>query len=295
MSGRSYGILLASIATVMWSSAGLFVRLLDLDTWTTLGWRSVFGGLTLLVITLYQNGRQARAGKPVSLGLYLFAGVIAALSMYGYIAAIKLTTVANVLAIYATTPFICAAIAYVWLREMPDRRVMIASGISLVGVLVVVGFAARLDDIAGNGMALVMTVAFAYLLVLARRHPALKLAPVNAIGTWLCVLLSLPLMSHQIPSASELAILALFGSTTSGLAYLLFMTGSRYIQAAEAGLIGLTDIVLGPLWVYLAFGENPGVPTTLGGALILLSVLWYMWGRLSAAQAIARQKARTPV
>jgi drug/metabolite transporter (DMT)-like permease len=293
MSGRSYGILLASIATLMWSSAGLFVRLLDLDTWTTLGWRSLFGGLTLLVISLYQERRPRLAGAPGSIGLYVFAGVIAGLSMYGYIAAIKLTTVANVLAIYATTPFICAAIAFFWMREKPDRRVMIASGISLVGVLIVVGFAARLDDIAGNGMALLMTVAFAYLLVLARRQPGLKLAPVNAIGSWLCVLLALPLMSHQIPSATELAILAVFGSTTSGLAYLLFMTGSRYIQAAEAGLIGLTDILLGPLWVFLVFGENPGLPTTLGGILILFSVLWYMWGRLRAAQAIARQRART--
>jgi drug/metabolite transporter (DMT)-like permease len=73
------------------------------------------------------------------------------------------------------------------------------------------------------------------------------------------------------------------------------MTGSRYIQAAEAGLIGLTDIVLGPLWVYLAFGENPGVPTVFGGALILFSVLWYMWGRLRAAQATARRKIPTTV
>lgn len=291
MSGRTYGILLVCIATVMWSSAGLFVRLLGLDTWTTLGWRSLFGGLTLLVISLYRKGRPGQVGTPHALGLYLFAGFIAGLSMYGYIGAIKLTSVANVLAIYATTPFICAAIAFLWLRERPERRVMIASGIALIGVFIVVGFAARLSDVAGNGLALLMTVSFAYLLVLARRHPALKLAPVNAIGSGLCVLLSLPLMSHDIPSASQLAILAIFGSTTSGIAYLLFMTGSRHIQAAEAGLIGLTDIVLGPLWVYLAFGEDPGGPTMIGGALILLSVLWYMWGRLRQARALARERA----
>jgi hypothetical protein len=42
MSSRSFGILLVSVATIMWSSAGLFVRLLDLDAWTVLGWRSFF-------------------------------------------------------------------------------------------------------------------------------------------------------------------------------------------------------------------------------------------------------------
>ncbi|KAA0699266.1 DMT family transporter [Neorhizobium sp. P12A] len=292
MNGRTYGILLVSIATVMWSSAGLFVRLLGLDTWTTLGWRSLFGGLTLLVISLYQNRRPAPAGEKHAIGLYLFAGFIAGLSMFGYIGALKFTSVANVLAIYATTPFICAGIAFLWMRERAERRVLIASGIALIGVLVVVGFAARPDDLAGNGLALLMTVSFAYLLIFARRHPTLKLAPVNAVGSGLCLLLSLPLMSHQIPPPSELAILAVFGSTTSGLAYLLFMTGSRHIQAAEAGLIGLLDIVLGPLWVYLAFGENPGMPTIIGGALILFSVVWYMWGRLRAARALSRQRLK---
>jgi hypothetical protein len=63
-----------------------------------------------------------------------------------------------------------------------------------------------------------MTVTFSILLVMGRRFSALKLAPVNAIGSGLCVLLSLPLMSHTIPDLPELMVLAVFGSTTSGLA-----------------------------------------------------------------------------
>jgi drug/metabolite transporter (DMT)-like permease len=54
------------------------------------------------------------------------------------------------------------------------------------------------------------------------------------------------------------------------------MTGGRRIPAGEAGLIGLLDIVLGPLWVWLAFGENPGTAALLGGGLILAAVVWYM-------------------
>jgi drug/metabolite transporter (DMT)-like permease len=296
MSSRTYGILLVSIATVMWSSAGLFVRMLDLDVWTVLGWRSFFGGSTLVLIALYSNRRRNPTAKKAAMPLYLLSGLIAAISMFGYIGALKLTTVANVLAIYATLPFVSAGIAYLWMRERVERRVLIASAIAFVGVLIVAGFAARLQDLAGSGLALVMTVTFSVLLVMSRRYSALKLAPVNAIGSGLCVLLCLPLMSHTIPSASELAILALFGSTTSGLAYLLFMTGGRHIPAGEAGLIGLLDIVLGPLWVWMAFGENPGVAALVGGGLILSAVAGYMWSGLRAAQArnAARIKAGRP-
>jgi drug/metabolite transporter (DMT)-like permease len=296
MSSRTYGILLVSIATVLWSSAGLFVRMLDLDVWTVLGWRSFFGGTTLVLITVYSNSRKSPVAIKAGLPLYILSGLVAAVSMFGYIGALKLTTVANVLAIYATLPFVSAGIAYLWMRERVERRVLIASAIAFVGVLIVAGFAPRLQDLAGSALALVMTVTFSALLIMSRRFPSLKLAPVNAIGSGLCVLLCLPLMSHTIPSASQLAVLALFGSTTSGLAYLLFMTGGRHIPAGEAGLIGLLDIVLGPLWVWIAFGENPGIAALIGGGLILSAVAWYMWSGLRAARVrnAARVKAGRP-
>ena len=39
------------------------------------------------------------------------------------------------------------------------------------------------------------------------------------------------------------------------------MEGAKFIPSAEAGLISLLDVVLGPLWVFIAFGENPGLAT----------------------------------
>jgi drug/metabolite transporter (DMT)-like permease len=283
MHGRAYGILLVSIATVMWSVAGLFVRMLDLDVWSVLGWRSFFGGATLLLITLYQNRRRPIASRGM-LPLYLVAAIFSGISMYGYIAALKLTTVANVLAIYATVPFVAAGVAFVWMGERPERRVLVASAIAFVGVLIVAGFAARMQDLAGSALALLMTVSFSILVVMARRYHALQMAPVNALGSGLCLVLCLPLMSHTMPSLSELAILSVFGATTSGLAYLLFTTGGRYIPPGEAGLIAILDIVLGPLWVWLAFGENPGLAAVVGGGLILCAVIWYLWGRLRAGR-----------
>lgn len=292
MQPRTYGLVLVTVATVMWSSAGLFVRMLDLDVWTTLGWRSVFGGLTLVIISLF--GRRAKAPTAATpYGLYALLGLFSALSMFGYVASLKLTTVANVLSIYAIVPFVAAGFAYLLIGERIERRVLTASCVAFVGVLIVAGFALRLTDLAGNGLALLMTLTFSYLLVMARKHPSLRLAPVNAIGSGLCVLLCLPLMSHAMPDLAELGILAVFGSTTSGIAYLLYMTGGRYIPSGEAGLIGLMDVVLGPLWVWLAFSEWPGNSTIVGAGLILLAVFWYLWSGLrdSAARKAAGLKA----
>lgn len=297
MQPRTYGILLVTIATVMWSSAGLFVRMLDTDVWSVLGWRSVFGGATLVLISLFSRRDQARKPAPIPFMLYAWLGLLSAISMAGYIGALKFTSVANVLSIYGTLPFIAAGLSYLFLGERIERRALIASCVAFVGVLIVAGFAMRASDLIGNGLAFFMTLTFGYLLVMSRKHTSLKLAPVNALGSGFCVLLCLPLMPHVMPSPAALAIFAVFGATTSGIAYLLYMTGGRYIPAGEAGLIGLLDIVLGPLWVWLAFNETPEVTTIIGGGLILASVFWYMWSglRSSSIRRAELLKAGRPV
>jgi drug/metabolite transporter (DMT)-like permease len=72
----------------------------------------------------------------------------------------------------------------------------------------------------------------------------------------------------------------LFGATASAFAYLLFLLGARHIPSGEAGLLGLLDTVLAPLWVWLAFAETPTNATLAGGGIVLASVVWYLAGSL---------------
>ena len=110
-------------------------------------------------------------------------------------------------------------------------------------------------------------------------------APVNVLGTAICVAACWPLMQPVLPSTRDLLVLALFGATTSGLAYMLFLTGSRLIPSSEAGLIALLDVVLGPLWVWLVFAEEPGLAALIGGGIVLTALVWYLLaGRPAAAR-----------
>ncbi|SEQ64299.1 EamA domain-containing membrane protein RarD [Faunimonas pinastri] len=274
--GRGTGIAVVTVATVLWSTAGLFVRALDLDVWTTLGWRSVFAAIALFITDLVRRRKRVEGATRKPAWLMPLAMALSGLSMFGYVASLKLTTVANVLTIYATIPFVAAGVAFLWTGERAERRIVIASGVALAGVAVMAWAAASPRDLAGNALAFLMTVTFAMLLVMARRYPDLRLAAINAGGAALCAAVCFPLMPQTLPSPLELAILAAFGLTTTALAYVLFLLGARYIPAPEAGLIGLLDVVLGPLWVWLAFSENPGRPALVGGVIVIAAVLWYL-------------------
>jgi drug/metabolite transporter (DMT)-like permease len=277
---RAYGMALVTVAAVLWSTAGLFVRLLDLDVWTMLAWRSLFAALSLALVVGFQNRRQTIQAVRATGWPGLVAIPIAVVSMGSYVIALKLTTVANVMIVYATVPFVATAVAFFWIGERAKSRVLLASAIALIGIVVMAGFATRAQDIAGNAVAFLMTLAFAVQLVMARRYPSLEMASINAIAAALCAVICWPLMAAGIPDLHRLVILALFGITTTALAYLLFLTGGRHIPSGEAGLIGLLDVVLGPFWVWLAFSEQPGQAAIVGGSLVLASVLWYLSGQL---------------
>lgn len=50
------GVLLIVAATLAWSASGVYSRLLTTDVWTAIAWRSLFGGLFLLIPCLFLEG-----------------------------------------------------------------------------------------------------------------------------------------------------------------------------------------------------------------------------------------------
>jgi drug/metabolite transporter (DMT)-like permease len=129
-----------------------------------------------------------------------------------------------------------------------------------------------------------MTTAFAVQLVMARRYPTLAMAPVNGVGAALCALIFFPFASTQIPDAQQLGILLLFGIATTAGAYVLFLIGGRYIPSGEAGLIGMLDVVLSPLWVWWLFDEQPSHAALIGGVLVMGAVVWYLAAELRGSR-----------
>src|SRR5260370_19752530 len=119
---RLYGVLLITASTLMWSTAGFFVRALDLELWTMVAWRSLFACLSLLPLAFLLRGRALfRLRHSVGPG-GLAAIPIMAVAMFSYVAALKLTSVANVMVVYATVPFLAAGLAFLLLRERPGLR-----------------------------------------------------------------------------------------------------------------------------------------------------------------------------
>ena len=134
--GGTLGALIVAASAVAFSTAGLFTRLIDADVWTMLFWRGLSGGLLIMACIAWQH----RAGTATAFAAIGRAGlVVAACSTVAticFISALRATTVADVTILYATAPFIAAALAWIWLRETPPVATLLASLLGLIGVAV---------------------------------------------------------------------------------------------------------------------------------------------------------------
>jgi drug/metabolite transporter (DMT)-like permease len=266
------GALLVAGAALAWSSAGLITRLTTADAFTTLFWRSVFSTVFLVVYIASRDRGGAVTGFR-GLGLAGF-GIAASFgtSMICFIIGLKETTVANVLIFQAAAPLVAAILAWLWLRERVTLNGALAILATIVGIAVMVSDSVVKGRIWGDLVSAAMGISFAVMIVLARRYREVSMTSAMCLATALTALVALP-FAHLVVTPGDLALLAMFGIGQMGLGLLLFTAGVRLIPAADAGLITVLEVILAPVWVWLAFGEDPGTRAIIGGAIVLAAVI----------------------
>jgi drug/metabolite transporter (DMT)-like permease len=120
-----------------------------------------------------------------------------------------------------------------------------------------------------------------------RAARGVDLMPATVLAGIFALISTLPLAKLNAPSAFDFVLLAAMGYLQLGLGLILFMRGAPYLTAAQVGLLTLLEIILAPIWVWLAFAELPA-PLSLAGAAVVLSAL-------VAHSAFSLRRSKPPV
>jgi drug/metabolite transporter (DMT)-like permease len=273
-SQQRLGIALVVAAAIAWSTAPFFTRLLPYDSWTILFWRGLFGGGMIMVLMVLLQGRAAlRDLTRMDKNGWLVAS-FSTLAMIAFIPSLQLTDVSNVAIIIATGPFLAAALAWIWLREIPHLRTMLASIVALCGVTIIVGNARSGSDVIGIALACFMALAIAAMTVMVRRHKNTSMVAAAAMSNILGSVISIP-FARGITGITgfDLFILAMFGCFQVALGLTLFFLGSRLLPSGQAALISTLETPLMPFWIWVGFGEVPTLRVLVGGALVMGAVI----------------------
>jgi drug/metabolite transporter (DMT)-like permease len=265
------GRLYVAAAAVAWSTAGLFQRELTVDLATQLAGRAFFAVLAILAfVAVAERGRVVRGFLAIGRAGLVMAALMA-ISSGAFIAALNYTSVANVLFLQALAP-VLAAVFGTFVGERVSRRTWIAIAVAVAGVALMVGGPSRPSP-TGLALSLLMSVSFAATIVITRHQRRVSMAPATCLSQAAVFVCAAPFASAGSIGAEDLALLAGLGVTQIGLGLIFLSIGARLIPAAEVALITLLEIVLGPLWVWLALGERPGTTTLVGGAIVLGAVV----------------------
>ena len=285
-----------------WSTGGLIARLVDTDPWTTVFWRGIFCAAFLVAVTALREGRRT-PGVFLGMGLPgLAMATCFAIASTCFIMALHRTAVANVLIIQSLSPFMAGLLGWLWMGERVAGRTWAAMGVALLGSVIMISryFYAETaaGSLAGDALAFTVALAFALATVILRRNRHVQMLPAAALSAALASLATAFAARPGTADGGDLLLLAFFGSVQLGLGMILFTAGARRIPVAEAALIGVLESVLGPVWVWLALGENPGVPSVVGGVIVLAALAGHtladlrLESRAAAAQSVSGSGSR---
>jgi len=233
-------------------------------------WRALFlsFGMWLLINLFYPN-RVWQQYKTIRGPGLLMVGAYS-LGTISFIYAITHTSVANTLIILSTTPLFAALIGRLLLHEKIQPRTMIAILLVAIGIAVIAsGSAAQQGRLPGDLAAILGSFFLACGFSFVRRFPHISSFSAISCSGLLTAAMILPLAAPLSVSQADMGYLLIMGLYMLPVGTALMFLGPRYIPAPEVGLLLLLESILGPVWVWLALGEEPGNSTLLGGAIVL--------------------------
>ena len=293
LSQHAKGLIITALGVLIISPDGLLTRLIHVDHWTLIFWRTLFLSLGMWMITSFTYRNQTwQKYKSIGRGGLMMA-LIYSLGTISFVTAITHTSVANTLIILSTTPLFAAIIGWVFLREPIPLRTWIAILLVGVGIFVISSDSEnQVSSLFGDLAAMLGAFCLASGFTIVRRFPAISIFPVISTSGLFSALIILPLAQPFSVTQADMGYLLIMGVYMLPVGTAMMYLGPKYIPAPEVGLMLLLESILGPIWVWLALGEQPGMRTFIGGGIILttlaINTIWVLKSSRAHKLAISR-------
>ncbi|GAB5468515.1 MAG: EamA family transporter [Rhodospirillales bacterium] len=265
------GALLVIVSAVTFSTAGLFTKGVEADSWGVIFWRGLFAAI---LTTLWIWNRRTLRHSFLGMGYSgLAVAVVGALGTAAFIASFKLTSIANVSLIYAISPLIAALLGWIVIGERISSRVMVGCFGALLGAAIIVSGSLGSIGLYGDLLALCMATVMAFIMVTYRRYPDTPGAGPAVLSSALLLPVAMMLGDPFAVDRAEILVLAAFGLLFA-IASVTLAEGAKRVPSGQTALLSALETPLAPVLAFLVFTEFPNTPTLVGGSVVLLAVLY---------------------
>ena len=267
------GILQLVASGLFLSTSGIALRIIEqADGWQILFYRSLALSVTILLILVFQKGSRVfdefrgLEWNDCLLAVFLGTGFVA------YVFALLYNTVANALFIFSCAPFVAGFLGWILLGERVATRTWFAIGGAMAGLTVMVGSELAVSRYLGTLIALWIPIAYAASIIVIRSSKRENMLAALCLAGLVSGGLSAIFVTNYALTLQDLIISLYLGVFQVGVGFTLVVLGTRYVPAAQVGLLAMVEPVLAPIWVWMGVGEVPGLATIVGGAIIFLAI-----------------------
>lgn len=274
---KAVGVLLVLVASLSWSTAGLFTRVVTTDIPTTLFWRSVFGFACVLIVYLLTTPKETRSNPLKFTRDEWIISIVAGVAMICFISAFFHTTIANVSFVYGAAPLVTVVLGWLLLKNKPSSTTMFAAFLAFVGVGVLAWGGQTFSDQLGLMLAAGMTILMASIAVLVKFFPNQNSGKTAYLSALCAALITAPFVGDFSLDASNAFWLATYGIVNVGFGFGFYLWGATKITPATAALVGMLEVPLAPIWAAWLFDESMTALVVSGGALVIAAAVLHIW------------------
>lgn len=262
---RYKGIAAAVIASVLWSTGGLFIKLSDWNPIALSGSRSLISSLVMLA---YMKKPKITKSKPQILGAISYAATVIC-----FVIANKLTTAANAILLQYTAPIFVAIMGAWILKEKIHWYDLVSIAVVFLGISLFFVQGIEGGNALGNIVAILSGFSMACATIFLRLQKDGSGVETTWLGNILTFIISLPFILKAQFDFKNIIIIVVLGVFQLGISYIFYVNSLKHITALEAILITVIEPLLNPLWVYIFTGEAPGMLAIIGGAIVIIAII----------------------
>ena len=282
MMTRNRAILEMLLCAALWSIAGIFIKLIPWNSIVIAGLRSLIAGLVMFVYM------RARGIGFTADRRSLAGGAALCLTLTCFVAANKLTTAANSIVLQFTAPMFIVVFSALFLKKRFLRADVLAVVLTMAGISLFFFDQLTPGHLAGNCVAIFAGMAFAcYYMSLEGASESQRMSAI-LIAHGLTFLVGLPFTFVYPPelSAAPVACILVLGVVQLGIPYVLLGRASGACPPLACSLLGAVEPLLNPVWVFIFYGEAPGLWALIGGVVVVATItVWCVYGDLRGKKA----------
>ena len=272
MEARNKGLLLSLVGVLILSPDSLLIRLVNLDDYSLIFYRSALPVITIFLFLFYTYKFNLFKSFILIGKIGIFYALLYAITHVCFVYSIQNTSVANTLVLIASAPIFAAIFSIFILKEIPNFFTWIIIFIALLGMIIIGWGSYTTSGFFGDLMALIVALGMGFSMVIVRYYKNKDLVPACLIGCIIAALYALPFDINFSLNSFQILILLIMCLIILPIPFMILTIAPKYAHAHEVALIFLMESVLGTAWVWFVINEVPPINTIIGGIILLIAV-----------------------